>query len=581
MSRFLRVSEGPGLVALIAVFVAIVFGLSVAARSLLVDDLGRAARVRAAQDALTESLRIQIDERSAVVAFRIAGKDSFRRRSRRDEADARRALTDLRAAVGRLHMPQMDAATERIALAQQHWQADVVDPTLSGRVIPSVRALSLANDVSLRMLDLAARLRRNQAFDDAATRRGTALLLAAESLSGLIVIVLIVVAARLRSAAKRAGAQREAARRLSEMREIANLVDDLLWTAGPDGAVDSVSPRWVAYSGRDESSLLGNGWQRSIHPDDLEPTLEDWRRAVGVLGRMEIEHRICDAKGTYRWFRTRAVPFRDAAGAVVGWFGFSSDIDAMHRRVETLERAYADERRLFEYLRASRAAPALPDVPFITFDAARVGGTDDALSAGWYEAVLLPDDRIFVCLGRGVGERGPEALDAIEQARRSIAAAAAEETCPRAVLARANTVVLLRRGSAIAALCGYFDTARQHFTYATAGHDAPLLSDRAATRALAGGGLPLGVLAGAEFPKHDVSIVDALLVLIDVDAGDEPRSAPVVNDAAMLAAIRNAAAASNPATAIGEAVRELVRGEAVVVTARGVVGGAAAGQASA
>ncbi|HEX8115193.1 MAG TPA: PAS domain-containing protein, partial [Kofleriaceae bacterium] len=46
--------------------------------------------------------------------------------------------------------------------------------------------------------------------------------------------------------------------------------------------------------------------------------------------------RIRGAAGAYRWFKTRAVPIRDASGAVVRWYGSSTDIDQLKRAEDQL-----------------------------------------------------------------------------------------------------------------------------------------------------------------------------------------------------------------------------------------------------
>src|SRR5262249_20190217 len=51
--------------------------------------------------------------------------------------------------------------------------------------------------------------------------------------------------------------------------------------------------------------------------------------------------------GGYRWFLGRALPVRDAAGAVVRWFGTCTDIDDQKRAEEALREA---DRRKDEFL---------------------------------------------------------------------------------------------------------------------------------------------------------------------------------------------------------------------------------------
>ena len=47
-----------------------------------------------------------------------------------------------------------------------------------------------------------------------------------------------------------------------------------------------------------------------------------------------MELRIRDAAGAYRWFKSRAVPIRDADGNVQRWYGSHTDIDDVKRAQE-------------------------------------------------------------------------------------------------------------------------------------------------------------------------------------------------------------------------------------------------------
>ena len=70
----------------------------------------------------------------------------------------------------------------------------------------------------------------------------------------------------------------------------------------------------------------------------------------------EIEFRIRRADGQYRWFKTRAVPLRDAEGRIAKWFGSNTDIDDLKRAEEEIRRLNADlERRVVERTAELRA----------------------------------------------------------------------------------------------------------------------------------------------------------------------------------------------------------------------------------
>ena len=48
----------------------------------------------------------------------------------------------------------------------------------------------------------------------------------------------------------------------------------------PDGSVDFVSQGWLDYVGRSWEEMLGSGWTKTIHPEDLDRVLNNWRAAL-------------------------------------------------------------------------------------------------------------------------------------------------------------------------------------------------------------------------------------------------------------------------------------------------------------
>jgi PAS domain S-box-containing protein len=101
----------------------------------------------------------------------------------------------------------------------------------------------------------------------------------------------------------------------------------LVWRAIDEGAWIWSSAQWTAFTGLSLEASLGLGWLDAFHPDDRETARTAWREARGA-GRLQMEARLRHAEsGTYRWFQTRAAPVRDAGGAIVQWFGTSTDVD--------------------------------------------------------------------------------------------------------------------------------------------------------------------------------------------------------------------------------------------------------------
>jgi hypothetical protein len=63
-----------------------------------------------------------------------------------------------------------------------------------------------------------------------------------------------------------------------------------------------------------------------FHPDDVEPLAKEWERALTNGEVLEIEMRMRNRGGEYRWFLTRSRPIKDESGKITKWFGASTDI---------------------------------------------------------------------------------------------------------------------------------------------------------------------------------------------------------------------------------------------------------------
>lgn len=108
--------------------------------------------------------------------------------------------------------------------------------------------------------------------------------------------------------------------------ELIDTLPLLLWTALPDGMVDSCNRQWCDYTGLSRQESLGHGWRRALHPEDMASTLAAVTHAFGTGAAYEIEQRLRRADGEYRWFLVRGTPVKDATGRVTHWHGANVDI---------------------------------------------------------------------------------------------------------------------------------------------------------------------------------------------------------------------------------------------------------------
>lgn len=63
-----------------------------------------------------------------------------------------------------------------------------------------------------------------------------------------------------------------------------------------------------------------------FHPDDQDKAWSRWRHSLATGEPYEIEYRLRDANGDYRWTLGRASAMRDETGKIVRWFGTCTDI---------------------------------------------------------------------------------------------------------------------------------------------------------------------------------------------------------------------------------------------------------------
>ncbi len=107
---------------------------------------------------------------------------------------------------------------------------------------------------------------------------------------------------------------------------LADSMPQMVWSTLPDGFHDYYNARWYEFTGVPEGSTDGEGWNGMFHPDDQQRAWDKWGACLVSGDPYEIEYRLRDANGDYRWVLGRALPMRDKADKIVRWFGTCTDI---------------------------------------------------------------------------------------------------------------------------------------------------------------------------------------------------------------------------------------------------------------
>ena len=107
---------------------------------------------------------------------------------------------------------------------------------------------------------------------------------------------------------------------------LADTMPQMVWSALPDGFHDYYNARWYQFTGVPEGSTDGEAWNGMFHPDDQARAWALWSNCLTSGEPYEIEYRLRDRYGDYRWVLGRALPMRDDHGQITRWFGTCTDI---------------------------------------------------------------------------------------------------------------------------------------------------------------------------------------------------------------------------------------------------------------
>ena len=122
-------------------------------------------------------------------------------------------------------------------------------------------------------------------------------------------------------------------------RLLADSLPQLVWTARPDGRIDYANARRENYG---SGGVSRTDWEEIIHPDDRRATAEAWLRASETPAPYEKEHRLMVAGEGYRWHLSRAAPLLNPSGAVVRWYGTTTDINDNKLREDRIRSLVAE-----------------------------------------------------------------------------------------------------------------------------------------------------------------------------------------------------------------------------------------------
>ena len=175
---------------------------------------------------------------------------------------------------------------------------------------------------------------------------------------------------------------------------LVRITSQVIWTTDPEGRIEGAQPGLSAFTGQSFDDYQGFGWSAALHPEDAQPTIDEWCRCIADRRPFLFEHRVRRHDGAYRTCTINAAPILNADGTIREWVGVHNDIT---ERRQHEDRIRADEAK-FRFL-----AESLPQLVWTATPAGVIdyynqrwinytGMTLDQTQGWGWGAVLHPDD---------------------------------------------------------------------------------------------------------------------------------------------------------------------------------------------
>ena len=184
-------------------------------------------------------------------------------------------------------------------------------------------------------------------------------------------------------------------------RTLVDATSAVTWSCPASGLHVEAQPAWMAFTGQSAEEMLGAGWGKAVHPDDIASATQRWTDAVAQGVPYFSEHRIRRHDGEWRRMIVQAVPIRDADGRIVEWFGMNFDVTERRQAEGVQERTrhmFAEAERIahlgsFQYI-VSNGTTQWSDEEY------RIYGLDPAGPSPEYDDMLArcihPDDAVLL-----------------------------------------------------------------------------------------------------------------------------------------------------------------------------------------
>jgi diguanylate cyclase (GGDEF)-like protein/PAS domain S-box-containing protein len=112
----------------------------------------------------------------------------------------------------------------------------------------------------------------------------------------------------------------------------------LIWSSAVSRGLEYVNLAWLEFTGRAMADEQGDGWLCGVHTDDRELVRIAYRQAATAAAPLEVEYRLRNRHGQYRWMLAKSVPRFADDGTLAGMVGGCVDVTEHRQACLELER---------------------------------------------------------------------------------------------------------------------------------------------------------------------------------------------------------------------------------------------------
>ena len=186
----------------------------------------------------------------------------------------------------------------------------------------------------------------------------------------------------------------ELVRNEQRFQTLVRITSQVIWTTNPEGRMEGAQPGWAAFTGQSFGDYQGSGWYASVHPEDAQPTIDEWSRCVADRREFLFEHRLRRHDGAYRTCTINAAPIFNGDGSMREWVGVHNDITESRQQEDEIRAKESKFRLLAESL-PQIVWTATPDgaIDYYNQRWFDYTGSTQLETQGWgWGSVLHPDD---------------------------------------------------------------------------------------------------------------------------------------------------------------------------------------------